>query len=165
MTISQPHWEHNLLDLALPSQNSLSAQASQAAWLADNPLLVQAYDYCTALTAHHSRSFHLSSGLLPDGQRQAARALYAFCRISDDLVDNPQGNPQEGLARWRVQAFNSYPSSRDPIVLAWHDARRRFHIPEHYAHQLLDGVARDLDHTRYETFAELTTSVMVWPQQ
>lgn len=157
MTVSQPHWENSLLALALPGHINLSAHGQQANRPTNNPLLIEAYNYCAALTAHHSRSFHLSSGLLPDGQRQAARALYAFCRISDDLVDNPQGNPQEALTRWRVQAFNSHPSSRDPIVLAWHDARRRFHIPEHYAHQLLDGVARDLDNSRYNSFADLTT--------
>lgn len=157
MTVSHPHWEHTLLALALPGHNTLAAHGHQATRLADNPLLAEAYDYCAALTAHHSRSFHMSSGLLPDGQRQAARALYAFCRISDDIVDNPHGNAPEALERWRRQAFNPYPTSRDPIVLAWHDARRHFHIPDHYAHQLLDGVARDLAHVRYETFSELTT--------
>ena len=156
MTVSQPHWENNLLALASPHHASLSAQA-QSHRLADSPLLAQAYAYCAALTAHHSRSFHISSGLMPEAQRLAARALYAFCRISDDIVDNPHGNTLEALERWRGQAFNPYPGSRDPIVLAWHDARRRFHIPDHYAHQLLDGVARDLEQVRYQTFSELTT--------
>lgn len=157
MTVSQPHWENTLLALALPNHASLSAHAHHSTRPADNPLLTQAYAYCAALTAHHSRSFHLSSGLMPEPQQQAARALYAFCRISDDIVDNPHGNPKEALERWRMQAFNPAPTSRDPVVLAWHDARRRFHIPEHYAHQLLDGVARDLEHAPYQTFSELTT--------
>ena len=62
MTISQPHWEHTLLALALPGHNSLAAHGHQAARLADNPLLDEAYDYCAALTAHHSRSFLFLGG-------------------------------------------------------------------------------------------------------
>lgn len=108
MTVSQPHWEHNLLALALPNSASLSAHAHSHR-PADNPLLAQAYAYCAALTAYHSRSFYLSSGLMPEGQRLAARALYAFCRISDDIVDNPHGNTLEALERWRGQAFNPFP--------------------------------------------------------
>lgn len=156
MTVSQPHWENNLLTLALPNPASLSAYVHSHR-PPENPLLAQAYAYCAALTAHHSRSFYLSSALMPEPQRQAARALYAFCRISDDIVDNPHGNALEALERWRGQAFNLHPGSRDPIVLAWHDARRRFHIPDRYAHQLLDGVAQDLGPVRYQTFGELTT--------
>jgi phytoene synthase len=36
-------------------------------------------------------------------------------------------------------------------------ARARFHIPSRYAEQLVDGVARGLRQTRYETFADLAT--------
>ncbi|MBC7237507.1 MAG: phytoene/squalene synthase family protein [Chloroflexi bacterium] len=39
------------------------------------------------LTRRHSRTFYLASALLPPAKCRAVRALYAFCRISDDLVD------------------------------------------------------------------------------
>jgi phytoene synthase len=42
-----------------------------------------------------------------------------------------------------------------PVVMAWADARQRFGIPQVYAQQLIDGVARDLHQARYESFAEL----------
>ena len=49
------------------------------------------------------------------------------------------------------------PPANEPIALAWADARTRFGIPCQYGEQLLDGVARDLEQSRYETFDELAT--------
>jgi phytoene synthase len=40
-------------------------------------------------------------------------------------------------------------------VQAWADTRSRYHIPQLYVEQLLDGVAFDLTQTRYNTFTEL----------
>ena len=48
---------------------------------------------CEQVTRQHSRTFSLASGLLPPDKRRAARALYAFCRTSDDLIDKvKEGN-------------------------------------------------------------------------
>ena len=41
------------------------------------------------------------------------------------------------------------------MVLAWSHARSVYRIPQRYAEQLIDGVARDLRQTRYQTFDEL----------
>jgi phytoene synthase len=42
-------------------------------------------------------------------------------------------------------------------ALAWADARQRYQIPARYAEQLVEGVSRDLDQDRYETFTDLAT--------
>ena len=42
---------------------------------------------CERITRSHARTFSLASRLLPHQKRRAAYALYAFCRIADDLVD------------------------------------------------------------------------------
>ncbi len=156
MTLARSTWEHNLLSLAQRAE-----EHAHSGWRADAPAaaaqLEQAYAYCTSLTRVHSRSFYLASGLLPSGQREAVRALYAFCRVSDDLVDHGTGDVRGHLEVWRQRVMGNEAESNDPVVLAWNDARHRYHIPGHFAHQLLDGVARDLDQTRYDTFTELTT--------
>ena len=46
---------------------------------------------CAAAIRAGSRSFHAASLLLPSKVRRDALALYAFCRMSDDLVDAPDG--------------------------------------------------------------------------
>jgi phytoene synthase len=41
--------------------------------------------------------------------------------------------------------------------VAWTDTRTRYGIPQRYAEQLIDGLARDLHQTRYTTFPDLAT--------
>jgi phytoene synthase len=117
--------------------------------------LAQAYDHCAAITATHSRSFFLATSLLPGDKRRAMRALYAFCRVSDDIVDRPDGDARQRLAEWQFKTLSAQPAAGDLVALAWADARGRFAIPIRYAEQLIDGVGRDLDQNRYETFEEL----------
>lgn len=117
-----------------------------------------AYQYCRALTRTHSKTFYVASGLLPEDQKRATRALYAFCRVTDDTVDNARGSKDDvlrALESWRERSMNPHPPSTDPVALAWADARARFTIPGGYAEQLIDGVARDLTQTRYATFEDL----------
>jgi len=45
----------------------------------------------------------------------------------------------------------------DRVAAAWADTLTRYHIPRHYALQLIDGVARDLTQIRYQTFDDLAT--------
>lgn len=46
------------------------------------------------------RASSLVRSSLPPEKRQAVRALYAFCRTSDDLVDRPGSELARGLATW-----------------------------------------------------------------
>jgi phytoene synthase len=136
--------------------------------------LPAAYALCGSLTAAYSRSFALAARLLPPAKRRAVHALYAFCRLSDDLVDcaaahgvSAARNPASALAAWRALALGPTPSSRPlslslsfslpftSVALAFADARRRYAIPVRYAHQLISGVARDLSPTRYQRFTQV----------
>lgn len=146
-------WEQNLLALAHPA--TAPAVSFDARPLIDPALLERAYAYCDAVTAEQSRSFHLASQLLPPEKRRAIRALYAFCRVSDNLVDCPNGDVTQSLAAWRQRALSHRPAASDLIAVAWADTRLRYGIPTRYAEQLIDGVARDIQPKRYQTFEEL----------
>jgi phytoene synthase len=121
----------------------------------DAAQLRRAYQHCARLTSQHSKSFYLSSALLPDGKRKATRALYAFCRVGDDLIDQSAADPATAIKQWSDIALAADPQSDDPVVLAWSHARSIYRIPHRYAEQLINGVARDLRQTRYPTFDEL----------
>jgi phytoene synthase len=154
MTVeAQPQpWESNLLALAHDAWDSvIHAFNAQV----DAAQLRRAYQYCARLTAQHSKSFYLSSALLPDAKRKATRALYAFCRIGDDLVDQSAADPASAIKQWSDIALAADPQSDDPVVLAWSHARSIYRIPHLYAEQLVNGVTRDLQQTRYQTFDEL----------
>jgi 15-cis-phytoene synthase len=145
-------WESNLLALAQDAWNSVIHACDAQV---DAAQLRRAYQHCARLTAQHSKSFYLSSALLPDAKCKATRALYAFCRIGDDLIDRPDGNPAAAIRQWGDIALAADPQSDDPVVLAWSHTRSIYRIPQRYAEQLLNGVTRDLQQTRYQTFDEL----------
>lgn len=150
---TQP-WEVRLL---LAAEEAFNSQAHRHVIHADRTVLDAAYAYCEEVTRLHSRTFFVASGLLPRDKRRAVRALYAFCRITDDIVDEA-GQPtsrRELLDDWRDRIQHHAPADDAPVCLAWADAQARFDIPRGYAEQLINGVARDLDQTRYETFADL----------
>lgn len=89
---------------------------------------------------------------------RAIHALYAFCRTTDDLVDESHGTTDSGrlLANWRLRLAKSDLTSHDLVPLAWTYAQAHYGIPRGYADQLIDGIASDLVQGRYSTFAELT---------
>jgi 15-cis-phytoene synthase len=116
-------------------------------------LLARGYAECEAVTAAHSRSFFLATSLLPAPKRQAMRALYAICRISDDLVDCRQG--ASAFQAWRKQLLYPDGAPCHPVLLAWADTRWRYGLPQRYVEQLLEGVAQDLHPTTLLTFDDL----------
>ena len=154
MTAQLDLWEHGLLAQAYaPLENRLRHGAELVAGSAQSR---RAYDHGRAITREHSRTFFIASSLMRAEHRRAIQALYAFCRISDDIVDRNDGDRPADLRAWRQRSLSSHPGSDDLVALAWADTCARYHVPRQYAEQLLDGVAGDLEATRYATFADLS---------
>ncbi len=153
MTLQTPAWEPRLLSLAQEAFHSITISFPKS--IADEALLDQAYEHCESITKHHSRSFYLASSLLSAEKRRAVRALYAFCRTTDDIVDCPDCDAERSLAAWRHIALASEPPTDNLVAIAWADTQQRYHIPHRYAEQLIDGVARDLHQKRYGAFEDL----------
>jgi phytoene synthase len=150
------NWEHQLLDLAgqIPHPNT---RPFFSYWAGDASLQ-KAYKQAERITSEHSKSFTFASALLPEEKRSAVRALYAFCRTVDDIVDeSSEVNSDSRLDYWRAMVETASFDTEDLVAAAWADTLTRYHIPRHYALQLIDGVARDLVQTRYQTFDELAT--------
>jgi phytoene synthase len=153
-------WERRLFALAHADVDQSPPPAEIEFDKVDAETLQQAYTYCDALTAEHSKTFYTASALMPPDKRRSVRALYAFCRISDDLVDraDPALSTADRLAEleaWRRRALLEAPRPGDLAVLAWADTMARHRIPARYAHQLIDGVAKDVLKARYASFDEL----------
>lgn len=111
---------------------------------------------CAAAIRHGSKSFHLASLLLPRRIRSAAYALYAFCRHSDDLIDDPQAG-MEALARLHHRLDLIYAGSPGPQACDRAFARvvHAHAIPKAIPLALLDGFAMDLAGRRPDNLAEL----------
>jgi 15-cis-phytoene synthase len=156
MSLIHPQaWELRLLLIA---QEALQSQALHHSVQADKTVLDAAYQHCDAITYEHSRTFYMASSLLPYEKRRGARALYAFCRITDDIVDEPNSSlseRQERLDVWRLEIMQEHPKHHELVALAWADIQHKFYVPRDYASQLIAGCERDIAQTRYETFADL----------
>lgn len=160
MTLKIYEWERPLLSLA--HEAGLGCGARPRPLVYDRTELETAYDFCEAVTAANSKSFFTASRFLPREKRRSVRALYAFCRRSDDIVDKPligKSDPEavhDALNSWRELTLGRVADRSDPVAVAWSDARLRYGIPILYAEQLFHGVARDISQKRYETFEEVT---------
>lgn len=146
-------WEQNLVKKAYEVMDGYTMPKPVQV---DKLKLEQAYLYCESIAKKHSKTFYLASSLLPFEKRRSARALYAFCRTSDDIVDRFDENHKQKLDDWRKRSLSDSISKDDPITIAWADTRFRFNIPSGYAEQLISGVEMDLNLKRYNTFDELT---------
>lgn len=152
----QAHWERKLLDLAgnLPHP---STRPVFSYWAGDAAMQA-AYRLCDKITAHYSKSFYMASALLPEEKRSAVRALYAFCRSVDDIVDESADEDRDAqLDYWKRIVKSAVAPETDLVATAWVDTLTRYHIPRIYALQLIDGVAHDLTQNRYQNFDDLST--------
>lgn len=150
-------WENRLLNMA--GHNVRPAARPLSISLSDNASLKDAYALCNGISKNHSKSFYLASSLLPAEKRSAVRALYAFCRTVDDIVDEGTviGRDEE-LEYWKnIVKGIQHPRADDLTAQAWSDTQTRYNIPVQFALQLIDGVSRDLRQVNYQTFDDLTT--------
>jgi phytoene synthase len=108
------------------------------------------------LTRQSGTSFYYAFLILPEAKRRAIYALYAFCRIVDDCVDEPGGEREAGLARWTAELDRAYAGAPETELgreLA--ETVARFPIPRGAFEDIVAGCRMDLTTRRYATFAEL----------
>ena len=115
--------------------------------------------YCQDKAAKSGSSFYYSFRFLPEPQRSAIIALYAFCREVDDVVD--EGHDPEiarhKLAWWRDEIqrlFAGQPTH--PVTKALQGPIQRHQIPAEHLLEVIDGMEMDLNFDTYPSFKELS---------
>lgn len=108
-------------------------------------------------------SFYYSFLVLPAEQRRAIIAVWDLCRAIDDAVDEVPGVREdrragrEAVAFWRAEVARCYEGA--PPETAQGERLqpfiRRFDLPRQAFEDVIDGVAMDLERTRYQTFEDL----------
>ncbi len=122
------------------------------------PNVDEAYRECAEITRRSGSSFASAFWMLPKPQRNALHAIYAFCRLADDIADDPAVAGDRGalLARWRAELDDAYRGkAHHPVGIALSDAIDRFRLPERVFLDLLAGVEFDLAERPIETFDDL----------
>jgi phytoene synthase len=108
------------------------------------------------VTRASGTNFYYAFRLLPAEKRRAIYALYSFCRVVDDCVDEKGGEGEAGLRRWEEELDLAYAGRARTDLgrdLAW--ALARFPIPRAALLDIVAGCRMDLVTRRYETFAAL----------
>lgn len=120
--------------------------------------LTQAYAHCEQVVQRSHSSFAAAFWMLPRPKRRALHAIYAFCRLADDIADDPavRGDRRRLLERWRGELGAAYRGKAEhPVGLALGDAVHRFRLPEDVFLDLLEGVESDLLGRPIERFEDL----------
>ena len=112
---------------------------------------------CRQMIRQGSKSFHLASLLMPRSYREHARALYGFCRMADDLVDEAE-LPQDAVEILGRRLDHIYAGSPgdNPTDRAFADVVHRFAIPRAVPDALIEGFAWDAGGRHYETLSDVT---------
>lgn len=114
--------------------------------------------YIPTLDQGRQSNFYFSFLALPQPKREAIETIYAFCRTTDDIVD--EGGDEEEkhhrLLTWTDELKRSlYGVSSYSLLNRLATIITRFRIPVEHFYELIKGMEMDLTQKRYETFEEL----------
>lgn len=121
-----------------------------------------AYAHCRAVVAARAKNFSYAFMLLPPARRRALEAIYAYCRVADDLADDDGLATDERarlLADLRARLERALgpggPAPDDLLMIALRDAALRYGVSKDDLDLVAKGCVQDLTVTRYETWDAL----------
>ncbi len=120
--------------------------------------LDESFRYCRSITRQASSTFYLASRLFPQDVRRDLYALYAFCRVVDDIADAPglddSTRAQELDLLGHTLKTERY-SEGDKLWPAFFEVVRRHTITKQCFFDLLKGVRRDIAPFKVRNTADL----------
>jgi squalene synthase HpnC len=122
------------------------------------PTLEEARAWCKNLAETHYENFHVATWFLPEKLRPHFHAIYAYCRVSDDLGDEV-GDTAQSLALldlWGRELDACFEgSARHPVFVALAETVRACSIPKEPFADLLKAFRQDQLVTRYATMQDV----------
>ncbi|MGL5074848.1 MAG: phytoene synthase, partial [Waterburya sp.] len=118
----------------------------------------KSYELCRQITAEYAKTFYLGTLLMPKEKSKAIWAIYAWCRLTDELVDGAKARytTKETLAEWEQQlesVFAGYPLDETDVALV--DTIQHYPMGIQPFRDMIAGQRMDLERNRYQTFEEL----------
>ena len=116
----------------------------------------EAYIWCKRYAARHDENFTVVSRLLPRKLRHHFYAVYAFCRYTDDLGDEAEGDRLALLDAWEAEFQDALAGNAvRPLMIALARTIERCEIPTDPFLRLIEANRRDQHITRFATYDEL----------
>ena len=119
------------------------------------------YEECRLITQRYGTSFYFATQFFPREMRDGIYAVYAFARIPDEIVDDPDNSDRDDAIRrlneWRGQWLRAMSTggSDDDVMNAIVHAFRKYEIPVDVGEAFLRSMFMDEDKCEYKTYAEL----------
>ena len=112
------------------------------------------------ITKQSKSNFLYSFSLLPKEKNEAINTVYAFCRKTDDIVDDENESVEKKYSRiieWRDEFEKALISgdSKYSLLNNVNIIIKKFSIPVEPFFDLIKGMEMDLKKNRYNTFTEL----------
>lgn len=104
------------------------------------------------ITRRYSTSFSMGIRAFAPSVRNPIYAIYGYVRFADEIVDTFHGYPKaELLARFRDDTWKAVEDgiSLNPVLHAFQDVVRTFHIDKEVIDAFLDSMAMDLEVDRH----------------
>src|SRR3954453_2384216 len=114
----------------------------------DASFIENAAAYCKKLTTRSKSNFYYAFLFLPRERREALEAVYAFCRLVDDVVDEDvtAAEKMAGIVRWRREVDLVFGAGEvtNPVSLKLRDAAQRFGVRREDMLAVIDGCEMDI---------------------
>ncbi len=123
------------------------------------PVLIDDYKYCQSVIKKYSKSFYYAFSALPEDDARAVYAVYAFCRMADDAIDEADSKTEamNNLEKLRMQldGFCKGEVADTPMWRALDDVRKRYDLDLDMLYTQIDGQASDVHFRQPENFEAL----------
>lgn len=108
------------------------------------------------ITKKSKTNFLLTFNFLNDNQKKAIYVVYAFSKISDDIVDSNDDINEKiaNLLEWENEFINRKATNIN-LLNELDYYIEYYKIPDHYFIELIDGMRQDISTTRYKSEANL----------
>ena len=121
--------------------------------------LAASYARCRTLNRRYGTTYYWSTYLLPRPKRRHVHALYAFCRLADDIVDTPPpgSEPVRALGDFGLRFFADLQRGRsdDAVLQAVVHTVREYSIDADCFRRFLTSMEMDLSITAYPSYHDL----------
>lgn len=129
-------------------------------------VLAEGYRRCATITRRHGTTYYWGTLLLPPARRRHVYAVYALCRLADDIVDAPGATAAAALAgtdrrldqlarSFRSAVADGTLSPTDPVLRAAVSTVLACAIPDDCFHRFFASMRQDLSTCGYETWQDL----------
>ena len=121
--------------------------------------LEEDFKYCEAIIKKHSKSFYYAFSGLPTEKSRAVYAIYAFCRIADDSVDENSTSASRRAALTQLKdeldLFKQGKELSHPLWRALRHVFNRFEMDIEPFYDQLAGQEMDIHFSSPETLVDL----------